>query len=90
MIRLCTHTGRACNCNDAESQPCIAALIAEFLDTLRWNVLTEGADGGPGDGFAIWCAHQDVMVTTHAFETISELEIYIRGKNVNWPPNEKD
>jgi hypothetical protein len=33
--------GRRLRWSDLEAQPCISALIAEYVDSIRWSVLTK-------------------------------------------------
>ena len=42
MIRMCGKNGRTCDCEDAEAHVCLGALIADFLETLQWNVMLTG------------------------------------------------
>jgi hypothetical protein len=37
---MCCHLNHSCDCNDVAAQPCIAALIADYLEALTWNVRT--------------------------------------------------
>src|SRR5262249_38342838 len=71
--RLCAHNNRVCVCGNTEMQPCLSALIEAYLDTLRWSVLTDGADVGPGYAGAISECRRDIRVLTRAFD--SELEL---------------
>jgi hypothetical protein len=63
-----------CHCGDAAAQPCIAALIADYLETLRWSVITDGADGGPGDADEIARCRRYVRDTMRTFGSVAELE----------------
>jgi hypothetical protein len=74
MYRLCGANHRVCECTDLESQPCIAALVECYLDTLRWGVLTGRVDGGPGDEMEIGAAERNLHVTSRAFPTIRACE----------------
>jgi hypothetical protein len=75
-FRLCGVNGQVCDCNDLEAQPCIARAIEEYLDTIRWGVLTDRAEGGPGDEMSIGCAHRDFHVTTRSFATLTACEAW--------------
>jgi hypothetical protein len=33
--RMCQHIEKPCQCSDLEAQPCVAALIADYLEALR-------------------------------------------------------
>lgn len=63
-----------CDCTDVEAQPCVARLVADYLDTLRESVLTQGADGGPGDAMSIAASERQLWVTMRAFATLAECE----------------
>jgi len=41
--RRCSHTENVCRCNDTEAQPCVAAVIADYLNTLWWAMKTDSA-----------------------------------------------
>ena len=81
-FRLCTHTSQVCRCNDVEMQPCLAAVIAEYLDTLHWAVLTNGEDGGPGDESSVWCAHRDVRTITHSTNSFVTLKRWLEAHGI--------
>ena len=42
MIRMCGKNGRTCECEDAEAHICLGVLIADFLETIQWNVMLTG------------------------------------------------
>jgi hypothetical protein len=74
IYRLCGHTHCVCNCDDLAAQPCIAACIETYLDTLRDNVIYKGEEGAPGDDMDIGSAHNDVAVTCRGFATLVACE----------------
>jgi hypothetical protein len=71
-VRLCTHNNRMCSCSDAEAQPCMAALIDKYLDALRWSVLTDGADGGPGDALEVSESRRNIAIAARSFASPAE------------------
>jgi hypothetical protein len=73
-FRLCGARSQVCDCTDVEAQPCVSRLIADYLDTLRESVLTQGADGGPGDAMSIAESERQLWVTMRAFATLDECE----------------
>ena len=77
MLRMCMHTHHTCNCNDAEVQPCLAALIADYLDSLWWRLKTDGIDGGPGDDSSVWYAHKGIAITSHSFDSLEDLRRHL-------------
>jgi hypothetical protein len=78
------HLHQSCNCNDLEAQPCVSALIEEYLDTLRWNVLTDGADGRPGDPMDVGRCKRNIDVTTRGFHSLAELEQWLSAYGVGY------
>ena len=63
----CCVLGRECDCADVEAQPCVAVLIGRYLEAIRWGVLTDHADGGPGLWMAIGSAEKDLTITLRAW-----------------------
>jgi len=89
VFRLCAHTNSVCNCNDAEMQPCLAAVIEEYLDTIRWSVLTDGIDGGPGDGLSLSNCHHNLRTMTHAEDSLAALKQWLAAGGINlWSPDD--
>jgi hypothetical protein len=95
MIRMCCHLNHSCDRNDVAAQPCIAALITDYLEALQWNVLAKGAEGGPGDPMEIAqsrqmaaaCraeAHRAVTVTCRGFNTMNELHAWLQRNGVGY------
>jgi hypothetical protein len=73
-FRLCGVNHRVCDCSDVEAQPCVARLIDDYLDTVRESVLTQGAEGGPGDVMSLRHAERQLWVTMKSFPTLAECE----------------
>ena len=73
MIRMCCHLNHSYDCDDVAAQPCVAALIADYLEALQWNVLTGAAEGSPGDPMCVSDTHRAVTVTCRGFSTMNEL-----------------
>jgi hypothetical protein len=82
MLRMCCYLNHSCGCDDFAAQPCIAALIADYLEALQWNVLTKGAEGSPGDPMEIAQAHRAVTVTCRGFNTMNELQAWLQQNEV--------
>jgi hypothetical protein len=73
-FRLCGVSSTVCDCDDVQAQPCIAQLVSDYLDTLRWGMLTDRALGGPGDAMAIIDAERYLWVTMRGFPTVAKCE----------------
>jgi hypothetical protein len=55
----------------------MAALIADYLDTLRWQVLTDGEDGGPGDAWAVTESRRAIRIHSKRCRSIAELNTWM-------------
>jgi hypothetical protein len=73
-FRLCGSSFRVCDCDNTQAQPCVAQLVGDYLDTLRDGMLTNRAEGGPGDEMAIANTERHLWVTMRGFPTLAECE----------------
>jgi hypothetical protein len=66
--RLCGAGHVVFDCNDVAAQTCVARLVGVYLDAIRWGVLTDHADDGPGDWMAIGGAERSAFPSVSGFE----------------------
>jgi hypothetical protein len=72
--RLCGANHAVCDCDDIVAQTCVAKLVGDYLDVIRWGVLTDHAEGGPGDQMAIGEAERYLHVTMRSFSSLENCE----------------
>jgi hypothetical protein len=72
--RLCGKNHWACTCTDVEAQVCLSAVIHDYLETIRWAVLTHSVDSGPGDPLAVTHQRKSIEATSHSEPTLDLLE----------------
>ena len=70
-FRICPHNEEACECSDLEMQPCLAALIENYLDAL--------ARLTPGDSFShleLAVRRRDINDICRTFPTWDALKVW--------------
>jgi hypothetical protein len=72
--RLCFHNNRPCTCDDAAMQPCVAALIADYIDAIRFAVVT-----GEEQALEMYSCRQSLQGIHQTFPTWLELKRHLEG-----------
>jgi hypothetical protein len=74
-FRVCAHNGNLCTWTDAEAQPCVAALVERYLETLRWNVMTND-----DNCIEITARRQDLKTIDRVFTSVAEFKAWAHLK----------
>jgi hypothetical protein len=79
-LRLCGARYKICDCDDVAAQPCVAFLVADYLNTVRESMLTKGAPGGPGDSTSLGHAERSPPRTHSSRGMVSLMTAAVRRR----------